>query len=75
MQLLKSSGQRKLLAWLEKVTDQLACIERDEPNCELLRPHPIAIGQWALHPWARGVVWDLTFERSPCAVANRPADG
>ena len=68
VQLLRPSGQRKLHGWLEKITDQLACIERDEPSCELLRPHPIAIGQGALHTWAQGVVWDLTFERSPCAV-------
>ena len=68
MQLLQPSGQRRLLDWLEKVIDQLLCIEAGEPNCELLRPHPIAIGQGALWPWARGIVWDLTFERAPCAV-------
>ena len=68
MQLLQPSGQRRLLDWLEKVIDQLLCIEAGEPNCELLRPHPIAIGQGALWPWARGIIWDLTFERAPCAV-------
>jgi len=28
----------------------------------------MAIGQGALHSWARGIVWNLTFERAPCAV-------
>ena len=68
LQLLRPSGQERLRAWVGKIVDQLECIEKDEPNCELLRPHPIAIGQGALHPWARGIVWDLTFERAPCAV-------
>ena len=68
VELLRESGRRKLRTWLDKVLDQLLCIEAGEPNCELRRPHPLAIGQSALQSWARGVVWDLTFERAPCAV-------
>lgn len=68
MQLLDAVAQRRVQAWLGKALDQLLCIERGEDNCELRRPHPIAIGQRALLPWARGVIWDFTFERAPCAV-------
>jgi len=68
VELLRSPGQRRLREWLEKALDQLVCIEKEEPNCELRRPYPLAIGQGALHWWARGIVWDFTFERSECAV-------
>ena len=68
IELLRHTGQRRLHSWLTKALDQLLCIERGEPNCELMRPHPLAIGQGALHKWARGVVWDFTFERAACAV-------
>ena len=67
-QMLVPRAQSRLTMWLGKVFDQLLCIERQDENCELLRPHPLALGQGALHPWARGVIWDLTFERAPCAV-------
>ena len=68
VQLLGESGRRRLHAWLEKALDQLLCIERGQERCELLRPHPLVIGQSALKDWARGVVWDFTFERAPCAT-------
>ena len=67
-QMLLPSGQRRLEHWLEKIVDQLRCVEAGEPSCELLRPQPIAIGQGALLSWARGIVWDFTFERADCAV-------
>lgn len=68
MEMLLPFGQRRLLSWLEKAVDQLLCIEAGEPNCELLRPQPLALGQGALLAWARGIVWDFTFERAACAV-------
>ena len=68
MQLMREGTQQLLRSWLSKALDQLVCIERLESNCELLRPHPLAIGQSGLFLWARGVVWDFTFERDPCAV-------
>ena len=42
--------------------------DRPGCRCELLHPQPLAIGQGYLLPWARGVVWDFTFERAACAV-------
>ena len=68
VELLRESGRRKLWTWLDKSLDQLLCIEAGELNCELRRPHPLVIGQGALKTWARGVVWDFTFERAACAV-------
>jgi hypothetical protein len=67
-ELMRPPGQRRLSMWLAKIADQLLCIEEGKENCELLRPQPIAIGLRALEPWARGIVWDFTFERAPCAV-------
>jgi hypothetical protein len=67
-ELLTASGQTRFRSWVSKITDQLLCIENEEENCELLRPHPIALGQGAIEPWARGIVWDLTFERADCAI-------
>jgi hypothetical protein len=68
LQLLREPALARLHAWFGKILDQLLCIEREQPNCELLRPHAIAIGQHALWPWAQGIVWDFTFERADCAV-------
>ena len=68
MELLTEHGRQRVHEWLSKVLDQLRCIELQQADCERLRPPPIAIGQEALLPWARGRVWDLTFERAPCAV-------
>lgn len=68
MQLLLPWGQRKVRRWVKTALDQLLCVEQGEEGCELLRPHATSIGQQAMEPWARGIVWDLTFERSECAV-------
>ena len=71
MELLEQPAQRRVHAWLSRALDQLVCIEEHSPEhvgCELLRPPPLALGQEALRPWARGRVWDLTFERAPCAI-------
>ena len=65
---MPETTQARFQSWLGKALDQLVCIERGQEHCELLRPHPLAIGQRDLLRWARGVVWDFTFERSPCAV-------
>ena len=71
MQLLEEPARWRVHTWLSKVLDQLRCIEehpREHTGCELLRPQPLALGQEAMLPWARGRVWDLTFERAACAV-------
>jgi hypothetical protein len=71
MQLLEEPARRRVHTWLSKVLDQLRCIEehpREHTGCELLRPQPLALGQEAMLPWARGRIWDLTFERAACAV-------
>ena len=71
IELLQEPAQRRVHAWLSRALDQRVCIEEHPPEhtgCELLRPPAIALGQEALHPWARGRVWDLTFERAQCAV-------
>ena len=71
MELLDEPARRRAHAWLTRALDQLVCIEEHPPEhvgCELLRPPPLVLGQEALAPWARGRVWDLTFERAPCAV-------
>ena len=68
LQLMLPDAQRRLHRWLAKLVDQLRCIELGEPNCERLRPQPLAIGQGALFSWAQGIVWDFTFERADCAV-------
>ena len=68
IELLREVSRRRLHAWLEKCLDQLICIEQGKANCEQLRGHPLVIGQQGLKRWARGVVWDFTFERDPCAV-------
>ena len=71
MELLTDSARRSVHAWLSRALDQLRCIEehpREHTGCELLRPPPLVLGQEAMLPWARGRVWDLTFERANCAV-------
>jgi hypothetical protein len=71
MELLEEPARRRAHVWLIRALDQLVCIEEHPPEyegCELLRPPPLVLGQEALAPWARGRVWDLTFERAPCAV-------
>ena len=68
MELLTEDARRRVHAWMTRILDQLRCIELQQPNCELLRPQPLVLGQDAMLPWARGRVWDLTFERAPCAV-------
>ena len=71
MELLEEPARRRVHAWLTRAVDQLRCIEEHPPEhtgCELLRPPPLVLGQEALLPWAQGRVWDLTFERAPCAV-------
>ena len=71
MELLEEPARRRVHAWLTRALDQLRCIEDHPPEhegCELLRPPPLVLGQEALLPWAQGRVWDLTFERAPCAV-------
>jgi len=71
MELLEEPARRRAHVWLTRALDQLVCIEEHPPEyegCELLRPPPLVLGQEALAPWARGRVWDLTFERAPCAV-------
>ena len=71
MELLEDSARRSVHTWLSRALDQLSCIEehpREYLGCELLRPPPLVLGQEAMLPWARGRVWDLTFERANCAV-------
>ena len=71
MELLKEPARQLVHAWLTRAVDQLRCIEEHPPEhtgCELLRPPPLVLGQEAMLPWARGRVWDLTFERASCAV-------
>ena len=68
MELLTEHGRQRVHEWLSRVLDQLYCIELQHADCERLRPPAVAIGQEALLPWAQGRVWDLTFERAPCAV-------
>ena len=68
MELLTEGARGRVHAWLTRVLDQLVCIELQQPDCELRRPHPLVLGQEAMLPWARGRVWDFTFERAPCAV-------
>ena len=68
MQLLTRGAERRVHTWLDKLLDQLDCIDRGGEHCELLRPGPLAIGQGGQKPWARGVVWDFTFERASCAI-------
>jgi hypothetical protein len=68
MELLTPQARVRVHTWLGKALAQLHCIELKQPNCELLRPQAIALGQAAMLPWARGRIWDLTFERSACAV-------
>jgi len=71
MELLEEPARRRAHVWLTRALDQLVCIEEHPPEyegCELLRPPPLVLGQEALAPWARGRLWDLTFERAPCAV-------
>ena len=71
MELLEDSARHRVYSWLSRALDQLRCIEehpREHTGCELLRPPPLVLGQEAMLPWARGRVWDLTFERADCAV-------
>ena len=68
MELLTPQARVRVHTWLGKALAQLHCIELKQLNCELLRPQAIALGQAAMLPWARGRIWDLTFERSACAV-------
>ena len=67
-ELLLPKCWRRLEVWLQRSLDHLRCTERGGDDCQPLRPHPLAIGQACLHEWARGVVWDFTFERSTCGV-------
>jgi hypothetical protein len=68
LDLMPASTQQRLLLWLRRTLDDLVCIRDEGDACERHRPPPIAIGQSELFPWARGVVWDFTFERSSCGV-------
>jgi hypothetical protein len=71
MELLEDAARHSVHSWLSRALDQLRCIEehpREHTGCELLRPPPLVLGQEAMLPWARGRVWDLTFERASCAV-------
>ena len=68
MELLTPQARARVHTWLGKALAQLHCIELKQLNCELLRPQAIALGQTAMLPWAQGRIWDLTFERSTCAV-------
>ena len=59
---------RRVEQWLERTTNHLKCTEAQEENCQELRPQPMAVGQACLRSWAKGIVWDFTFERSDCGV-------
>jgi hypothetical protein len=68
MELLTEDARKRVHTWLARILDQLRCIELLQPDCELLRPQPLVLGQDAMLPWAQGRIWDLTFERAQCAV-------
>ena len=67
VEVLDDPARRKLHEWLGKILDQLRCIELEQPNCELLRPHAIAIGQLELLPWARVVAYGTSRSSVPSA--------
>ena len=67
-ELMLPSTQTRVSGWLEAALLDLQLIEEDGEDAERRRPPPIAVGQLELHPWARGIVWDFTFERSQCGV-------
>ena len=66
--LLLDHCRRRVERWLEACKEHLLCTERGDDDCQPLRPHPLVVGQTCLHSWARGIVWDFTFERSSCGV-------
>ena len=59
---------RRVERWLSASLDHLRCTEKGLDECQPLRPHPLVVGQGCLHAWARGIIWDFTFERSTCGV-------
>ena len=67
-ELLLPHCQRRLANWFERSLEHLQCTELGGDDCQPLRPHPLAIGQACLHSYAKGIVWDFTFERSQCGV-------
>ena len=66
--LMPLATQQRCRRWLESALDDLAAVQEEGINAERRRPPPIAVGQSELHPWARNIVWDFTFERSACGV-------
>jgi hypothetical protein len=74
LEMLTTDGRRRLERWLEATRLDLVAI-RDGLRRGVLpadvprtRPQPIAIGQSEMEPWARGRVWDCTFETSACCI-------
>ena len=67
-ELMLPGTQRRVRRWLLTALDDLHVISEEGPLAERFRPRPIAIGQDELFPWARGIIWDFTFERSACGV-------
>jgi hypothetical protein len=54
MELLTEDARKRVHTWLARILDQLRCIELLQPDCELLRPQPLVLGQDAMLPWAQG---------------------
>ena len=66
--LLLDRCKGRIERWLTSCFEHLKCTERGDDDCQPLRPHPLVVGQACLHGWARGIIWDFTFERSKCGV-------
>lgn len=65
----RASVERRARKWLHVCLTDLLCIERLGDKCERRRPRPLAIGSEGMWDWAKGIVFDFTFERhQTCGV-------
>lgn len=59
---------RRVEGWLHRTLDDLICIRDNGTECERRRPSVLVVGQSELHPWARGIIWDLRACPAACAT-------
>ena len=76
VELLTPSGAARLSGWIDHQLRDLAQVRSElalgvAPGAIMRdRPGPIAIGQSEFQSWARGRVWDCTFDQNPCCVVS-----
>ena len=74
LEMLTEGGRKRLDLWLKATRNDLRAIRNGlaigvhPEHIKRARPRPIAIGQTEFKPWARGRVWDCTFEKTECCV-------